>query len=57
MAKYVVSQFIESFNWMLKLLNHKNLYKLKYFLSIKVLSIVLYPLLLDKKIKVKISYS
>ena len=35
MTEYVVSQLIESFNWILKLLNYKNLHKLKYFLSIK----------------------
>lgn len=40
MTEYVVSRFIESFNGILKLLNNKNLHKLKYFLATKVLSIV-----------------
>lgn len=37
MTEYVVSQFIGSFNWIIKLLNHKIC--IKDFLKIKVLCI------------------
>lgn len=41
MTEYVESRFIESFNWILKLLHNKNLHELKYVLATKVLSILL----------------
>lgn len=53
MTEYVVSPFIESFNWILKLLNNKNLHKLKYFLATKVLSIILVSFVQTKYIKEK----
>lgn len=52
MTEYVVCQFIESFNWIVKLLNHKNLHKLKYFLQITVL-IVLVSFVLEHKTTIK----
>lgn len=53
MTEYVVSQFIESFNWIVKLLNHKNLHKLKYFLQITVLTIVFVSFVLEHETTIK----